>query len=254
MIPVTSRRYAFGFAVAGALLTILFLALVNVLTSRDYLWFVYPSFAVLWWPAAVICAHRHPKVFSVVGAFMTLLFLAGINLMFSPSVLWVLYAAFPVACWPVLLFLGKRAGRPAAAFAVSLLAAAYYVLLNVFYSPGFPWAVCPIYAVMWWPIAVLFAKNKKPMALSAAGSVWSILFFIILNAVTTPWTIWAVYPVFGILWWPLSVFCFVTFEKQAAAAQSSRPMSARWRALIRRKAPPSPAGKVRCLDCKARHS
>jgi hypothetical protein len=148
---------------------------------------------------------------------MTLLFLGGINLMFSPWHLWVLYAVFPVLCWPVVMLLGKRAGRPPAALLVSLAAIAYYVLLNRFYSPGFPWAIFPVYAVIWWPLAVLLAKNKKPMAFSVAGALWSILFFIVLNAVTTPHEIWAVYPIFGILWWPLSVLCFVTLRRRLVA-------------------------------------
>jgi hypothetical protein len=211
--PSSGRRYAAGFAAVGAALTILFLAVVNLLTSRGYPWFVYPAFALLWWPVSVVLAPRYPKTFSIVGCLMTLLFLTGINLMFSPSHLWVLYAAFPAVCWPILVFLGRRAGRPAWALSVSLLAVACYGLLNVYYSPGFPWAIFPVYAVMWWPLAVLFARNNRAMAFSAGGAVWSILFFIVLNAVTTPQEIWAVYPIFGILWWPLSILCFVTMRK-----------------------------------------
>ena len=197
-------------------MTILFLAIVNVVTYRDYLWFVYPAFALLWWPVSVVLAPRYPKMFSIVGSLMTLLFLAGINLMFSPGHLWVLYAAFPVLCWPVMMLLGRRAGRLPAALLISLLAVVYYVLLNRLYSPGFPWAIFPVYAVMWWPLSVLFAKKKRPMAFSAAGTVWSILFFIVLNAVTTPFQIWAVYPIFAVLWWPLSILCFVTLRKRVS--------------------------------------
>jgi hypothetical protein len=209
------RRLAVGFAAAGAAMTVLFLAIVNYLTYWAYPWFLYPAFAVIWWPVSVAFANRSPRVFAIVGSLMILLFLATINLVFSPMHLWVLYAAFPVLCWPAVMFLGKRAGRFPAALAVSLLAVVYYIFLNKFYSPGFPWFIFPTYAVMWWPLSVLLAKRKKVMAYSLGGALWTIAFFIVLNAVTTPFSIWAVYPIFGVLWWPLSIFCFVFMRKPA---------------------------------------
>jgi hypothetical protein len=213
-MPTTNKRCVdAAFAAAGAAMTILFLLIVNLVTYSNYLWFVYPSFAVLWWPISVIFAPRSPRVFSVVGSFMILVFLTAINLMFSPSCLWVLYAAFPVVCWPVLVFLGRRAGRLPVAAAVSILAAVYYILLNKYCSPGFLWFIFPMYAVMWWPLAIVFAKRGNALSLSLAGTIWSILFFAVLNAVTTPFEIWAVYPIFALLWWPLSVFCFVYKRK-----------------------------------------
>jgi hypothetical protein len=211
------RRIDAAFAAAGAAMTILFLLIVNLVTYREYLWFVYPSFAVLWWPISVIFAPRSPRVFSIAGSFIILVFLATINLMFSPFYLWVLYAVFPVVCWPVLVFLGRKAGRLPAAAAVSLLGVAYYALLNVFFAPGFPWFIFPTYALIWWPLAVLFGKKGRALSLSLSGTLWSILFFIVLNAVTTPNEIWAVFPIFALLWWPLSIFCFVYKRKRATA-------------------------------------
>ncbi|SHH78301.1 hypothetical protein SAMN02745823_01006 [Sporobacter termitidis DSM 10068] len=215
MSQTNKHRFDAGFAVAGALMTIVFFAIVNIITSRGYLWFIYPSFAVLWWPVSVIFARGRPRIFSVVCSVMTLLFLALINLMFSPFYLWVLYAAFPLLCWPVIVCLGKRAGRLPAAMSISLLVIAYYILLNIFYSPGFPWFIFPTYAVLWWPLAVAFAKKRRPMLFSLSAVLWSSLFFIVLNTVTTPHEIWAVYPIFALLWWPLSVFCFV-YKKRPA--------------------------------------
>jgi hypothetical protein len=207
--PSDNRRYTIAFSIAGSLMLIVFFIIVNTLTSRQYPWFIYTSFVVLWWPLSVIFAHRHQKAYAAVGSIIILLFLLAINLQFSPSHLWVLYPAAGVLCWPVILFLGKRAGRLPAALLVSLLLTAYYVLVNALYSPAFPWSIFPVYAVAWWPLAVGPAKEKRAMLFSIAGTLWSVLFFVVLNAVTTPGEIWAVYPIFAFLWWPLSVYCFV---------------------------------------------
>jgi hypothetical protein len=36
-----------GFVVAGSVMTILFLIMVNLITSFQHLWFIYPAFALL---------------------------------------------------------------------------------------------------------------------------------------------------------------------------------------------------------------
>ncbi len=207
------HRYAVSFAAAGAALTILFLFIVNYVTSPHYPWFIYPAFAALWWPLSVLLARKYRKAYAFAGSILILIYLITINLVFSPFHLWVLYAAFPVLCWPVILCLGKRAGRLPAAAAISMAAIAYYFLLNTYYSPGFPWFIFPTYAVLWWPISVLYAKKSKLLQLSLGGALITIAFFIVLNMATTPNEMWAVFPVFGIIWWPLTIYCFV-FKKQ----------------------------------------
>lgn len=60
--------------------------------------------------------------------------------------------------------------------------------------------------------------EKKNMAkLNLEFSIWGssliIAFFIFINLYYTPNTIWAIYPIFAILWWPLSMY-FVWSRKQ----------------------------------------
>jgi hypothetical protein len=33
--------------------------------------------------------------------------------------------------------------------------------------------------------------------------------FIVVNIVTTPHNIWAVYPIFAFIWWPLATYYFI---------------------------------------------
>ncbi len=211
--PSARRRFAIGFASAGTMMTILFLVIVNYITGSRYPWFIYPTFAILWWPLSVIFARRYPKAFSVFGSLLIIVFLIITNLTFSPGYLWVLYAVYPVLCWPVILFLGRRAARLPAALAVSCVGICYYLFLNVFYAPGFPWFIFPAYVLLWWPLAAALGKRIKALQFSLAGTFLTILFFIVLNAVTTPQLIWAVFPIFAILWWPLTIYFFV-YTKQ----------------------------------------
>jgi hypothetical protein len=40
--------------------------------------------------------------------------------------------------------------------------------------------------------------------------------FIAVNFFTTPNRIWAVYPIFALIWWPLSIYYFVYLKQKVA--------------------------------------
>lgn len=50
----------------------------------------------------------------------------------------------------------------------------------------------------------LLAKNN--FYFSICGSILLIALFIFINMYYSPTTIWFIYPTFGILWWPLSMY------------------------------------------------
>lgn len=197
------------FSIVSALIIIAFLCITNYITSPAYPWFIYPVFAVLWWPFSLYFGNRHYiKLYSVIGAGIIIAFLAAVNYLFSPSYPWVLYAAFPVLLWPVCIFLGRRAIKLSIATLCSLVVIAYYTALNMMISNTFPWAIFPAYVVLWWPLAALLVKYRCQMAFSVLGFVLTLIFFTAVNMVTTPNCIWCVYPVFAIMWWPLSMYFF----------------------------------------------
>jgi hypothetical protein len=55
---------------------------------------------------------------------------------------------------------------------------------------------------------VFFAHKGHILAFSIASTIVTSLMIIILNMLTTPEVIWFVYPVFALLWWPLSIYFF----------------------------------------------
>lgn len=149
------------------------------------------------------------KAYSVVGSLIILAFFTADNFMNSPSYPWVPFTIFPVLLWPFCVFLGKRAYKPLAAVGLSAVGIAYYIVLNMLIDTGFPWAIFPAYALLWWPLSVGFAKRGHAMSFSICGTLLSAAFFITTNVITTPHTIWAAYPIFALAWWPLATYYFV---------------------------------------------
>lgn len=255
------RHHMKAFSLIGSLLTIVLLALINYLTSGSYPWFLFPSFAILWWPFAMFFGMGRGKTFSIIGSAVIIAFVLVTNYVTSPSVTWFQYPAFaviwwplsmlferprttkaysvvgalalaafltldnrlrtplcpwalltyfPVLMWPVGVLFGRRLGKLSVAVFGSFAGILYYAMLNATVFPGFPWAIFPAYALLWWPLAIAsFAQRKRPLLFSVAGTLLSAAFFIAVNALCSPNAIWAIYPVFAILWWPLSVYYFV---------------------------------------------
>jgi hypothetical protein len=203
------KKTTLGFSVAGSILIIAFLAIVNLMTSPGYLWFVYPAFVALWWPVGLLFLSKgRYKAFSVTGSILLLAFFVTVNLLFCPDVPWALFTALPVLWWPTAAFMERQAGSIGFALCSFLAAMLYYGWLNLAVFPGHPWLVYVAYGLIWWPMSLFFVKRRRLFAFSVAGALLTILFFAAVNWVTSPAVIWCVYPIFGVLWWPLAMYFF----------------------------------------------
>lgn len=204
------KKFDIGFAAAGSVMSIIFLILVNFLTSSQYLWFIYPAFALLFWPIGVYCARnaRH-KLLSILYSALIIVFLITENIIHSPNHPWALYAIFPIIWWPILVLLGKHAKTMPVAWIGCVSIILYYSTLNAILSPEYPWAIYPAFAILWWPLSLYHARKKTYFEYSVQATFLIIVFFLIVNIISSPQTIWAVYPIFCVLWWPLSMYYFV---------------------------------------------
>lgn len=190
-------------------MTIVFLMIVNYLHSNDEPWFIYPAFALLLFPISLFLIHKKQyTLHSIIVSILMLMFLSIINYMYTPTIPWVLYAIAPLVIWPVVMISGKKAGTFPVALGGSIGIIVYYVLLNLVLSPYFPWAIFTTFAILWWPLAVYHVKKRTYFQFSVHGSVLIGVFFISLNAIASPQHVWAVYPIFAVLWWPLSMYYF----------------------------------------------
>ncbi len=197
---------AFAFAVAGAVMTALLFGILNYAASPGVLWCIYPIYAVAWWPIGVYFAGKGKHLaLSVAGSALTILFLAATNLVTSPHTWWFLYAVLPILCWPLSIALRGRMLRLPAALLFSAVAIAYYTIFNLLTSPGYFWALYPIYATLWWPMGRYFSDRRAFRGFSVAGFLLTAAFLLAANAMN-PGHPWAVYAIFPVVWWPLAMF------------------------------------------------
>ncbi len=134
-------------------------------------------------------------------------FLAIVNYIHSDYP-WILF------CIPVLIIAPLAVAKPRRFadldfawklwFSVSL----YYLILNLVLNHLFMWAIIVSFVVLWYPFSLFFGKRHQYFAFSIFGLVWAACFFTTLNLMTTPHEIWAIYPIFAMIWWPLPLYFF----------------------------------------------
>ena len=198
-----------AFSLIGSGIMSVFFVLANLVTSPPVIWFYYPVFALIWWPLSVLFAKpKTIKAYSIIGSLIIAGFLTFENYLRTPDCFWALFAYYPILMWPVSVLLGKRLGKLPIALAGSFVGILYYLILNLYVFKGFPWVIYPAYALLWWPLAIAFGKRERELVLSIAGSLLTAAMFIATNWITSPHTIWAVYPIFALAWWPLAIYYF----------------------------------------------
>lgn len=97
----------------------------------------------------------------------------------------------------------------------SILFIALMVFINLYYSPSTIWFVYPTFAILWWPALLYFIRSKRYFGLSVFGTFLTVVFFIVVSAISTPNIIWEVYPIFLILWWPLSMYFYGSNKRKS---------------------------------------
>lgn len=200
------RRSPHMFALAGSAMTAVFLAAVNLQNTPWNPWFLYAVYPLVLWPVAVyFIRHGKHKAVSLWGSISSVAYLIALNCLLSPGHPWWMYACCPLLWWPVAVYMGRRAGALWFAWLVSAVTVAYYALLNVLVSPGFPWAICPAFAILWWPISIFFARRRAWVGYALAGSGLTIAFLFVVNIAASPGYLWALYPAFALLWWPMTM-------------------------------------------------
>lgn len=213
-IILAKRNSAIKIAISGAAMLILSAVCINLILTPEHLWFPEAIFFVIWWPLGVYIAKRpHSKALSILGSLLIMAMLVIENLVYSPEYLWFLYAVFPILWWPIIKLLPKLAASKAFAVISSIIIISYYAALNLFFAPGYPWFIYPAFAVLWWPLVHWLGGKGRGFAFSVAGCGLIILFFIIVNIVSSPRAVWAVYPIFAVLWWPLSIYFHKRIER-----------------------------------------
>lgn len=111
LVKTKSAGLSLAFSIWGAVLTIGLLLFINFYYSPKVIWFVYPTFAVLWWPLSMFFRWQKIKndvsfgfPFSICGFILIVGLLAFINFYYTPGFIWFVIPAFAIFWWPLAMF------------------------------------------------------------------------------------------------------------------------------------------------------
>lgn len=105
--------------------------------------------------------------FSIWGTALITALILFINFYYTPKIIWFVYPVFAVIWWPLALFFqwyrNKKDVHIGLAFSVCsfLLITALMLFINLYYTPGNIWFFYPVFAVIWWPLAMLFHRLRQ---------------------------------------------------------------------------------------------
>jgi hypothetical protein len=203
------------YALVMSALSIAFFTAVNLIYSPGAVWAIYPAFVLLWWPVTLMFTRSKMwRAYAVTASLMTVAFFAAVNLITSPSFPWSVFPSLCILWWPLAMFFKGKA-LPFAVAGASLVIATL-LTINLITSPGFLWSVFVALCVLWWPVSVYFAQRKSAFGLSVAGSLLITALTAAINLMTSPGFLWSMFVVFGVLWWPLSVYFHGVRKKRLA--------------------------------------
>lgn len=108
--------------------------------------------------------------FSIWGSALITALMLFINFYYTPSNIWFVYPVFAILWWPMSLFFqwyrNKKDVRIGLPFSVCsfLLITALMLFINFYYTPSIIWFVYPVFAVLWWPLAMFFRSLRQKSA------------------------------------------------------------------------------------------
>jgi len=199
------------------------LALSNLLLPPIELWFLYAVFPLLLWPVVMYAGRQAANLpFAIAGSIIGIGYYLALNLFMSPGHPWILYLLLPLVWWPVAIAFKRIAKNIGFLFVSITVFIIYYGILNIFVSTGHPWSLYLIYPYAWAVIGMYYGPRRKGFALSVAATLITAVFVSIINLIYTPGTIWAIFPVFAIIWWPMSLYFFKVRGKKHRTASLRR--------------------------------
>ncbi|MFS0780262.1 hypothetical protein [Bacillus sp. 1P06AnD] len=142
--------------------------------------------------------------FSAIGTAVTVVFLMVVNWLTTPDNWWSLYPCFFMLFYPLSFLCQSKKGYQLYSILSSLLLLIFFVVINLRETPDYYWFLYIVAPLIMWPITA-FAGKK---ATSIGFSIWSAFglsaYYIVLNIVFEPRFLWCIFPVFALLWWPIS--------------------------------------------------
>jgi hypothetical protein len=183
--------------------------MLNLMTS-NHVWWFHPWFGVsLAFAVIYFSITREVGRQAIYASIIIIIYLTLINVMYSSHHPWVLYAIYPILCWPLLLTLRPKSLGENFAWIMFIVGSCYYVALDLLLAPNVIYSFIIVYTLSWWPVSIHYYKKRDIHKYSLVSTITTITFFVLLNVLYSPQVIWAIYPIFGVMWWPMTMNIFV---------------------------------------------
>ncbi len=199
-----TRQSLIGVLVFAAYYT----ALAALLHMSDNLLALFAIVGAVWFLYALgISKHRDSVGFTAVNAVLLAGYFLAVHRVFTPDTHpWYWYTFFPLAGWVYASALRGRVFKPNSVLLASAAMLLYYGALNLLLLPSFPWAVFLTGPAAVAVISSVLCPQKTYFRYSIWASAAIIAYLWAVNLVITPHALWAPYPTFAMLWWPLSMW------------------------------------------------
>ncbi|MCG8568734.1 MAG: hypothetical protein MJB14_01210 [Spirochaetes bacterium] len=209
------KKQTFWFYLCGFILSATILGGIMLLLGINFLWIYELVFLVVSIQFYFYLRMNHKyHTLVIISSVTVLVYLLINNLFRSPQYPWFLYTLWPIIWLWIMMLFQRYAKTIWFALLSAITGIIYYGILNSLLSPVHPWFIYPAFGMIWWPLAVYYVKTKNLLTFTIIGSSALILFFVTTNLVTTPGVLWCVFPIFLVLWWPLSIYYFIYKRKR----------------------------------------
>lgn len=196
--------------VSGIVFAAYYTALTALLYTASDLVSLFALGAAAWLTYALgISKYRESSGFAALNALLLAGYFVLMHRVLTPGAhAWYWYTYFPLGWWVYAVARRDMAFRLNGLLTGTAMMLLYYGVLNRWLSPGVPWIVFltgPAAAAV---VCAALCPKKAWLKLSVWLPVVLIAYFAAINWLFTPHVLWAVYPAFVLLWWPLSMVFF----------------------------------------------
>lgn len=147
-------------SILGTLINVVFILVLNYMTTPDILWFLYVILPFFWWPITMIIGRKAGTFqFSLFSSVVIVGYYCTLNYLYSDFP-WFIFIAFPVFYWPLVMYF-KTKTHFAYSIASYIYISVFFIVTNYITSPQEIWAVYPVFLLTWWPLSIYFFVKKK---------------------------------------------------------------------------------------------
>jgi hypothetical protein len=148
------------YSAVTSLLLILLLVWENGMHSPDHPWFLYVTFAIIWWPILMYAGRfAGTLAMALIGSFSVIISYGLLNVLISPEFPWAIFPAYAVLWWPLAIYFGGKKKWFSFSVWASILSGIFFITVNAITTSDI-WAIYPLFAIVWWPLSMYYYRVK----------------------------------------------------------------------------------------------